>query len=229
MRTTFIIAILLLFVYGLKGQVQVEVEGEAKISVMRRTTTTDVNVVRLSNGNLAFRKYQIGDFAQGGIVFWVDESGEHGLVCAKNDQSIDIRWHAGFFGSVQAKGDGPLSGEMNTVIIIVGLKHYGDDGSSHAARACAELKVTEGGKTYGDWYLPSKEELGLIYENKTNINNVAAQHDGVSTQEDVYWSSTEDDLDSAWAHDFRSSSPDAGQPVLYSKSTTNRVRAVRAF
>lgn len=229
MRTTLTIVILLLFGYGLKGQVQLEVIGEAKISVMRSTTTTDVNVVRLSNGNLAIRQYQIGDFAQGGIVFWVDESGEHGLVCAKNDQSSNIRWHAGFLGSVQAKGDGPFSGEMNTIIIIAGLNHYGDDGNSHAARICAELKVTEGGKTYGDWYLPSKEELELIYLNKNDINNAAVQHNGGITQEDLYWSSTEDDLDSAWLHDFRTNGTTAGQPVLGGKASLYRVRAVRAF
>jgi len=27
--------------------------------------------------------YTVGDFAQGGIVFWVDETGQHGLVAAK--------------------------------------------------------------------------------------------------------------------------------------------------
>ncbi len=31
-------------------------------------------------------RYSVGDFAQGGIVFWVDETGQHGLVCAKEDQ-----------------------------------------------------------------------------------------------------------------------------------------------
>ena len=40
-------------------------------------------------------KYQVGDFAQGGVVFWVDETGEHGLVCAKTDQSTAVRWYAG--------------------------------------------------------------------------------------------------------------------------------------
>jgi hypothetical protein len=35
--------------------------------------------------------YAIGDIAQGGIVFWVDETGQHGLVCAKSDQSSGIR------------------------------------------------------------------------------------------------------------------------------------------
>lgn len=110
--------------------------------------------------------YSIGDFTQGGIVFWVDETGEHGLVCAKEDQNggSTIRWYAGTNGNTQAKGDGPFSGEMNTAIIISAQVAIGDDGTTYAARICSELQITEGGKTYGDWYLPSKQELNLMYE-----------------------------------------------------------------
>ena len=103
--------------------------------------------------------YRVGDFAQGGIVFWVDETGQHGLVCAKSDQSGGIRWYAGTHGSTQAKGDGPYSGEANTAIIIAAQVAIGDDGNTYAARSCNELEITERGKTYGDWYLPSKFEL----------------------------------------------------------------------
>lgn len=31
-------------------------------------------------------KYQIGDFAQGGVVIWVTQDGQHGLVAAIEDQ-----------------------------------------------------------------------------------------------------------------------------------------------
>ena len=37
-------------------------------------------------------KYKIGDFAQGGIVFWVDKTGAHGLVCAKSDIPYKVGW-----------------------------------------------------------------------------------------------------------------------------------------
>lgn len=36
--------------------------------------------------------YSVGDFAYGGIVIWVDETGQHGLGCAKEDQSTGVRW-----------------------------------------------------------------------------------------------------------------------------------------
>lgn len=95
--------------------------------------------------------YSIGDFAQGGIVFWLDETGQHGLVCAKEDQNTHIRWHAGTKGSTQAKGDGPFAGEAKTAIIIAAHVAIGDDGQPYAARICNELQISEGGKTYGDW------------------------------------------------------------------------------
>ncbi len=90
------------------------------------------------------------------------------MVAAKEDQSTGVRWHAGTYGNTQAKGDGPFAGEANTSVIIAAHVAIGDDGSTYAARICNELQVTEGGKTYGDWYLPSKEELNLMYQNKGN-------------------------------------------------------------
>ncbi len=70
-----------------------------------------------------------------------------------------------------SRGDGPYSGEINTAIIIASHAAIGDDNITYAARICNELQVTEAGKTYGDWYLPSKEELILMHQNKALINN----------------------------------------------------------
>jgi hypothetical protein len=33
------------------------------------------------------KTYKVGDFAHGGIVFWVDETGQHGLVSAKKTKA----------------------------------------------------------------------------------------------------------------------------------------------
>jgi hypothetical protein len=168
--------------------------------------------------------FSVGDFAQGGIVFWVDETGQHGLVAAKEDQSTGVRWYAGTFGNTQAKGDGPFSGEANTSIIIAAQVAIGDDGSTYAARICNELQVTEGGKTYGDWYLPSKEELNLMYQNKATIDATAGVNGGSGFASAYYWSSTEYSSSSAWIQDFGLGSQGYG-----SKYFANCVRAVRAF
>ena len=168
--------------------------------------------------------YSVGDFAQGGIVFWVDETGQHGLVCAKVDQSTGVRWYAGTYGVTRATGDGPFSGELNTSIIISSQVSIGDDGSDYAAQICNDLQVTEGGKTYGDWYLPSKEELNLMYQNKATINTTATANGGSGFASAYYWSSTEDGSNYAWGQDF-----DDGYQDYDGKNGTYRVRAVRAF
>jgi hypothetical protein len=170
------------------------------------------------------KTYKVGDFAQGGIVFWVDETGQHGLVCAKTDQSIGVRWYAGSIGNTQAKGDGLFAGEANTSIIIAAYVALGDDENTYAARICNELQITEGGKTYGDWYLPSKAELNLIYQNRIIINTTAMANGGSHFSADSYWSSTEEDAYNVWSQSFNNSTQSSKFKYL-----NYDVRAVRAF
>lgn len=96
----------------------------AKIRVMDTVTDVSANVVRQSDGTLALHHYKIGDKTQGGIVFYIDKSGEHGLVVDTADLSPGIRWNADTSGNTQAKGDGPFAGEMNTAIIISSQEMY---------------------------------------------------------------------------------------------------------
>ena len=176
------------------------------------------------------KTYSVGDFAHGGIVFWVDETGQHGLVCAKTDQSTGVRWYAGTNGNTQVKGDGPLAGKMNTAKIIAAHVAIGDDGGPYAARICNKLQVMEGKITYDDWYLPSKEELNLMYQNSETINTAATANGGTAFASGVYWSSNESDSYSAWGQNFGN-----GMQANYDKArgghkaNSYRVRAVRAF
>ena len=166
--------------------------------------------------------YSIGDFAHGGIVFWVDETGQHGLVCAKSDLPGFTRWFAGSYTSTMAFGRGPFSGEANTTIIIA--NQGSGDGATYAARICNELQITEGGKTYGDWYLPSKEELHQMYLNSATINAAAVANSGSSFASSIYWSSTEVNGLDAWLQDFGS-----GGQSFFDKFLEVYVRAIRAF
>ncbi len=198
--------------------------GNAKVWIAKLSSDPEEIGYTPTGGGVGVTTYSVGDFAQGGVVFWVDETGQHGLVCAKVDQSTGVRWDAGTHGNTQAKGDGPYAGEANTSIIIAAHVAIGDDGATYAARICNELQITEGGKTYGDWYLPSLEELNLIYQNITTIDSVATANGGSAFAFAYYWSSTEQDNSSAWAKAL----PIAGsfnEPKDYS----NRVRAVRRF
>lgn len=207
--STFLMSLLVTALYTQN----LEVEGKAKITVMDTVSDVSVSVVRQSDGTLALRQYNIGDMAQGGIVFYVDESGEHGLAADTVDLSAEIRWYAGTEGNTQAKGDGPFAGEMNTAIIIAAQVALGDDGNIYAARLCAELQ--KGG--YGDWYLPSKQELNLMY------TNLYLEGLGGFVAGD-YWSSTETGSQGVWVQTF-----DSGEQYGDGKFLLFRVRAIRAF
>ena len=202
---------------------ETKVTAGTNVTVTGSGTTASPYVVNATAGS-GSTTYSVGDFAQGGIVFWVDETGQHGLVAAKEDQSTGVRWYAGTYGNTQAKGDGPFSGEANTSIIIAAQVAIGDDGSTYAARICNELQVTEGGKTYGDWYLPSKEELNLMYQNKATIDATAGVNGGSGFASAYYWSSTEVNNGNAWLQYF-----DGGFQYYSYKYIAYRVRAVRAF
>ena len=190
------------------------------------------------NDNVVDTSYSVGDFVHGGIVFWIDETGQHGLVCTKTDQSAGVRWYAGTYTYTMALSDGPLAGKMNTSLIIASQGR--GDGKTYAARICNELQITEGGKTYGDWYLPSKQELNLMYENKTRIDATANANGGTAFAREhnssYYWSSNEGDRWNwgtpyfAWRQRFSSASKSTyGSQYHYTKNHELRVRAVRAF
>ena len=183
--------------------------------------------INITNNVVSEHKYQIGDFAQGGIVFWLDETGEHGLVCAKSDLDggYGERWAGTLSGTLvdtQAKGDGPYAGETNTAIIIA-VQVANGTGGFCAARTCNELVITENGKTYGDWYLPSKEELNLMYENKETIDATATSNGGTAFASSKYWSSTEYDDNAAYYQDFSDGFQGNANKITF------KVRAIRSF
>jgi hypothetical protein len=155
----------------------------------------------------------IGESYGGGIVFYVYDGGQHGLIAATADQSTGIRWYGGTNTNTRARADGIGAGLKNTAIIIANQGSVG--GNAFAATVCNEYSVTVGGVTYGDWYLPSKHELNLLYLQQTVVGGFASNY---------YWSSTEGDNYDAWDQYFGN-----GAQYNTSKYNTNYVRAVRAF
>jgi len=157
----------------------------------------------------------IGDTYQGGIIFYLDATGCHGLIAATTDQSASIRWYGGTYTNTRARADGIGAGLKNTAIIIANQGPV--DGNAFAATVCNEYSVTVDGVTYGDWYLPSKDELNLLY-----LQKVAGTVAGFSNND--YWSSTEYDNINAWTQIFYD-----GSQIDDDKDFTYNVRAVRAF
>jgi hypothetical protein len=158
--------------------------------------------------------YSIGDVVNGGVVFWLDSTGQHGLIAATADQSAGIRWYGGSYTYTRARADGIGAGIKNTAIIIANQGPV--DGSAFAATVCNEYSVTVDGVTYGDWYLPSKHELDLLYIERDTVGGFTTNY---------YWSSTEGDNDLAWNQFFSN----GNQYNVFKNITYYSVRAVRAF
>ena len=86
--------------------------------------------------------------------------------------------------------------------------------TGHAAQLCNDL-IVEG---YSDWFLPSKDELNLMYTN-LKVYGVGVFVDG------NYWSSSEGGEIHAWVQYFYN-----GDQAYSTESYDDvRVRAVRAF
>jgi len=147
----------------------------------------------------------------GGYIFYDKGYYSYGwryLEAAPSDQSTGAPW--GCYGVSISGADGTAvgTGEQNTIDIEAGCATFGT-----AADICANLGL--GG--YSDWFLPSKDELNLMYENL----KVA----GVSSFANyLYWSSSEYYAYGAWYQNFYN-----GYQDDYFKISTYRVRAVRAF
>lgn len=170
------------------------------------------NLVPVCKGPVA----EIGDSVPdlGGIVFYILQEGDlgydpdvlHGLVVT-TETSAYTNWDNGeeiFVPTSQAVG----TGQANTIAI----KEAQGEGE-YAAKVCNDL--TNGG--FDDWYLPSYDELILIYEN-LHLNNIG------NFTENILWSSSNYGTAGAYAWSFST-----GGPFNSHKSNIHFVRAVRSF
>ena len=159
-----------------------------------------------NDANASVQSFAIGQEYQGGIIVYIDSTGLHGLIAAKSDESIGATWYNGAFGITGATGKIIGTGPNNTRKII---RAQGD--GIYAAKVCANYRPDV---TYNDWYLPSKNELNEVYKQRSFI----------SAGPYVYWSSTENDSNTAWGQNFST-----GGRKKSIKDKIYHVRAVRDF
>ena len=161
---------------------------------------------------------EIGDLHQGGIIFYLDESGEQGLVVSLQDQSDFATWCSNAEEIDGADGESLGDGAQNTSDIISAC-----DESNTAAARCDNLNSNG----FADWYLPSIGELEEIANNIAVINAALEENGGTSIALETYWSSTElnfGNVSSAQTYSFEFDV--AGGLTKFGSAY---VRAVRAF
>jgi hypothetical protein len=171
--------------------------------------------------------YAIGDTGPaGGVIFYDDEAdgtdditGARYLEAAPSDiEASGDHTHVwgGYRTAVGAAARGTAigTGEANTAAIVAayGASDPYNNTGDYAARLADQYAY--GG--YTDWFLPSQDELDLMYQNRTVVGGFAS---------DWYWSSSEIGADTAWGQDFGTGS----QFATNAGDTSDRVRAVRAF
>jgi len=149
--------------------------------------------------------HKVGERFGGGIVFYVDSTGQHGLIASEKDQK-KAKWYNGNFIITKASGTYVGAGQANTTAIV-----QAQGNGVYAASVCDQL-VLNG---FSDWFLPSKDELDLLRSKKGLVGGF----DNLS-----YWSSSEYGIDYAWGQNFRSGAQDYGN-----KNSLPAFRAIRAF
>ena len=167
--------------------------------------------------------YQVGDLAEGGIVFYVDETGEHGLVAAMEDltegATIDSEGNPGYqwgcFAMWLSGADEQAigTGYQNTLDIASGCSE-----TPIAASAALEYES----ENYSDWFLPSLDELKEMYN---TIGNGGSEGDIGGFSSNWYWSSSESNNYGAYDVYFG----DGSTGNFSSKTKIVRVRPIRSF
>ncbi len=156
--------------------------------------------------------YTVGESYGGGTIFYIDSTKQHGLIAAQSDAGGITPWDqstSGTFTTTNAIDTTVGGGAANTTKIVAAL-----GSGSYAANIASQ---TANG--YSDWYLPSKGELELIFNNLTQVGL------GNMTK-NVYWSSSEYNTNQAWAQDFSKTITDV---YTYWKSNSAYVRPIRKF
>ncbi len=173
--------------------------------------TYAINETGIAYGNeISFKsaKFQLRQLYAGGIIFYLDSSKEHGLICGTNSignyewgcNNTNVGWGTSVnFGS----------GLSNTQNIMAACS-----GNNVAARVVKTSTING----YSDWYLPSVGELLMI---KLNVSNFNVGPTG------TFWSSSEDSQVHA-KRVFLSNST-SSQSSYDTKYTANPVLPIRAF
>ena len=123
-----------------------------------------------------------------------------------NNESALVAW--GCAGAATGTTGATGTGKANTATILNKCNTAGI-----AADVANKYSTSTTGA--GQWFLPSRDELALMYAKKLAIGGFAAYY---------YWSSSESYAGSAWSQNFYS-----GGQFSFNKSNTRYVRPVRAF
>lgn len=150
--------------------------------------------------------FWIGQKHQGGRIFYIDQTGKHGLISSEFDLP-NTQWGCNSTALDGADATIVGAGLQNTLDIVTNCNEI------TAASLCNDLDTLG----YNDWYLPSIEELKGLQSTLGSIGQA-------NLTSGYYWSSTENNAETSWLVLFAN-----GSPVTISKFGQYSVRAIRSF
>ncbi len=171
------------------------------------------------------RTYSIGDYynenGKRGVVFQVWDDGRHGKIISLDETRVAwdsrVKWEEnGYSGGTRTYADSESDGKANTDKIMAR-----SDSQYFPPFTWCRAKGSS-------WYMPARDEVKQIYNNKDKLNSTLSQYGGTALTNYRYWSSTE----------YVDHNPEFCAWVIYmcpsntyspNKSANYYVRAVSAF
>ena len=173
---------------------------------------------KMSGTQIMGERY-IGESYGGGVIFhlWRDSGGvQHGLIVGLTNLSTSQAWSNIDSVAIGSTAQSTWDGLPNSNAIV---------GQSGHTNSAAKLCLDSTANSQSDWYLPSIDELSLIWQNRYEINKTLSGIGGATQiAYDIYWSSTESGSNLAWGFGFS-----IGNAFYDLKDSTYYVRAVREF
>lgn len=133
--------------------------------------TLSLGVLSCSKETATDDSLSLGDKMDGGIVVYIDATGEHGIIMSPELTAVAPWGCTGTYISGTSPTVG--SGQANTSLIL-------SCGGNTMAKYCDDY-VRDG---FSDWYMPSKNEVELIYQYHKN-KGLLWQGSASSTQMDT--------------------------------------------
>jgi hypothetical protein len=175
---------------------------------------------------ISVAQHVVGETYGGGVVFYVYDNGQHGLIASTADATIGGNpnlywiWNAQPF-TAGAGASGIRGGIANTAAIMAYQMRYTYSyplmSTYSIAVAVSMYSATDAlGVRYADWYVPSSAELILLLAQSGAVPNL--------NMGSPYWSSTEALDNPNYANAIY-----GGAITVQPKSSPFRVRAIRAF
>jgi uncharacterized repeat protein (TIGR02543 family) len=201
------------------------------LTLYAKWTATVVGYIGPSGGYVFYDKGFYSDgwrYLEAAPSLWYEgETDSLGVYLGNNDPSI--QWGAyGYTVDPSVTVTAVGTGEANTENIVNyhdiledyytdPTKYYINNDGTVAAKVCSEYSMANGGTTYDDWFLPSRDELALMYDNL--MLNDLGDFFGYD-----YWSSSEISNTYSRFQNFAN-----GDQLTIYKNFEGRVRPVRAF